>query len=115
MRALSGCRELRFQPDFVEILDPGVLTPGDAKRRGLYTRRSAPFKKKKRDVRDNKSFTQTGSVRQTGRKVVGRPLTGLEAITLFGPGISKVGFLHPHTGRDGKIAERMLREGCYLA
>lgn len=78
------------------------LTPGDSKRRGRRTPRDRS--EKNRYVQDNKSFTQTGSARQIGRKVVGRPATGgLQEITLFRSGLPEVAFSQVHTGRDGKI------------
>lgn len=45
---------------------------------------------------------------------MGRPVTGLQEITLFRSGLPKVAFLHLHIGRDGKILKGMLREACYL-
>lgn len=80
----------------------------------MWLPHSSRAEQKNRYVKDNKSFTQTGSAQQIGRKVVGRPVTGLQEITLFRSGLPKVAFLHLHIGRDGKILKGMLREACYL-
>ena len=69
----------------------------------MWPAHSSRSEQKNRYVKDNKSFTQTGSVQEIGREVVGRPATGLQEITLFRSGLPKVAFLHVHTGRDGKI------------
>lgn len=75
---------------------------------------SSRLEQKNRYVKDNKSFTQTGSVQQIGRKAVGRPVMGLQEITLFRSGLPKVAFLHLHIGRDGKILKGVLWEACYF-